>query len=86
VLGSAHWGCGYAAEALDAVLGYGFRELGLNRVEADIDPRNAASARVLERVGFCKEGFMPERWIVNGEAADTAFYGLLKRQWDARHA
>ncbi len=84
VLGSAYWGHGYATEALGASLEYGFRELGLNRVEADIDPRNGASARVLERLGFCKEGYMPERWIVNGETADTAVYGLLKRQWDAR--
>jgi len=80
----AYWGHGYATEALGAALDYGFRELGLNRVEADIDPRNAASANVLERLGFCREGYMPERWIVNGEAADTVFYGLLKRQWDAR--
>jgi len=84
VLGSAHWGHGYAAEALAAALEYGFGELDLNRVEADIDPRNGASARVLERLGFCKEGYMPERWVVNGETADTVFYGLLKRQWDAR--
>jgi len=83
-LGSAHWGKGYALEALEAALDYGFRELGLNRVEADIDPRNIASARVLERLGFREEGFMPERWIVHGETADTIFYGLLKRYWDAR--
>lgn len=85
-LGRAHWGQGYASEALRAVLDYGFHELGLNRVEADIDPRNGASAGVLERLGFCKEGYMPERWIVNGEAADTVFYGLLKRQWDLLEA
>ncbi|MFL6672495.1 MAG: GNAT family N-acetyltransferase [Massilia sp.] len=81
-LASAHWGKGYAGEAVRAVLDYGFRELGLNRVEADIDPRNVASAAVLERLGFRKEGTMPERWIVNGESADTAYYGLLKRYWD----
>jgi TetR/AcrR family transcriptional regulator len=84
VLGSAHWGRGYATEALRAVLDYAFRELDLNRLEADIDPHNGASARVLERLGFCKEGHMPDRWIVNGETADTDFYGLLKRQWEAR--
>jgi RimJ/RimL family protein N-acetyltransferase len=84
VLGSAHWGRGYVTEALTALLDYGFTELDLNRVEADIDPRNSASRRVLERLGFCKEGYMPERWIVNGEIADTAYYGLLKRYWDER--
>jgi RimJ/RimL family protein N-acetyltransferase len=81
---SPHWGHGYATEALTALLEYGFGELGLNRVEADIDPRNLASARVLERLGFRKEGYMPERWIVNGETADTVYYGLLKRYWDER--
>ena len=83
-LASTHWGQGYATEALEAALGYGFRELDLNRVEADIDPGNLASARLLERLGFRKEGYMPERWFVHGQTADTVFYGLLKRYWDAR--
>jgi [ribosomal protein S5]-alanine N-acetyltransferase len=83
-LARQHWGNGYANEALEALLGHGFGELGLNRVEADVDPRNAASARALERLGFRYEGLMPERWIVGEEICDTAFYGLLKRDWDAR--
>ncbi|WP_288380385.1 GNAT family N-acetyltransferase [uncultured Massilia sp.] len=84
-LGSAWWGKAYATEALSAALDYGFHELRLNRVEADIDPRNAASAAVLERLGFRKEGYMPERWFVHGQMADTVNYGLLKRYWDQRH-
>lgn len=76
-----YWGMGLATEALTAALAHGFDALDLNRVEADIDPRNEASARLLERLGFRAEGYMPERWIVHGEAADTAFYGLLKRHW-----
>lgn len=86
VLGRAHWGHGYASEALQALLGYGFDTLDLNRVEADIDPANAASGRVLEKLGFKREGYMPERWIVNGEPADTVFYGLLRSYWHARQA
>ena len=81
-LAGKHWGQGYATEALRALIGHGFDALGLNRIEADIDPRNAGSARVLEKLGFRKEGYMPERWIVGGEMADTAFYGLLRRYWD----
>jgi len=81
-LGSRHWGQGYATEALRAAIRHGFDALDLNRIEADIDPRNAASARVLEKLGFRKEGFMPERWFVSGEFADTVNYGLLKRYWD----
>ncbi|MFN3792423.1 GNAT family N-acetyltransferase [Massilia sp.] len=83
-LGSPHWGKGYATEALEVALDYGFHELRLNRVEADIDPRNGASAAVLERLGFRKEGYMPERWFVHGQMADTVNYGLLRSYWDAR--
>ncbi len=83
-LASRHWGHGYVSEALRAVIDYGFRELALNRIEADVDPANAASRRVLEKLGFREEGYMPERWIVQGEPADTVNYGLLKRYWDAR--
>lgn len=83
-LAREHWGKGYASEAVRALLGYGFDRLDLNRVEADIDPRNAASARVLERLGFQREGYMPERWIVGGEVCDTVFYGLLRSGWEAQ--
>ncbi|MCC2954203.1 GNAT family N-acetyltransferase [Massilia sp. IC2-477] len=83
-LGSAYWGKGFASEALEAAIDYAFHELRLNRIEADIDPRNAASAGVLERMGFRKEGYMPERWFVHGEMADTINYGLLRSYWDER--
>ena len=60
---------------------YAFQTLDLNRLEADIDPRNKASARTLERLGFQKEGHLRERWIVNDEISDTDLYGLLRREW-----
>jgi ribosomal-protein-alanine N-acetyltransferase len=82
-LARAHWGAGYVSEALRALLGHGFAALGLNRIEADVDPRNAASARVLEKLGFRQEGYLPERWIVQGEPADTVYYGLLRAYWNA---
>lgn len=85
-LGRAYWGQGFAAEALEALLDHAFHVLDINRIEADIDPRNEASARLLEKLGFRREGYMPERWIVHGEKADTAFYGLLRRYWDERAA
>ena len=86
-LGRPHWGRGYVNEALRALLGYGFGQLNLNRVEADIDPRNTASEKVLQRLGFLKEGHLRERWIVAGEVSDSALYGLLRSAWhedDAR--
>jgi ribosomal-protein-alanine N-acetyltransferase len=85
ILGRAHWGHGYMADAMPALLTHAFGALDLNRVEADVDPRNGASARLLERLGFRKEGFMRERWIVNGEICDTDYYGLLRADWLAAH-
>jgi ribosomal-protein-alanine N-acetyltransferase len=79
-----YWGQGLMAEALDGIVDYAFTTLGLNRLEADIDPHNHASAKALGRLGFKQEGFMPERWIVNHAFSDSAVYGLLKRDWDER--
>ncbi len=83
-LGRPYWGQGYMGEALQALVAYAFETLDLNRLEADIDPRNHASAKTLERLGFQKEGFMPERWIVGDEVSDTWFYGLLRRNWEKK--
>ena len=80
-LGSHAWGRGYMLESLIALLQYGFDVLDLHRVEADIDPRNQPSGRILERLGFQQEGLLRERWIVGDEISDTAFYGLLRREW-----
>jgi RimJ/RimL family protein N-acetyltransferase len=75
------WGQGYMHEALTALVAYAFGPLDLIRIEADIDPRNTASQRALERLGFIQEGLLRDRWIVNGEISDTGFYGLLRRDW-----
>jgi [ribosomal protein S5]-alanine N-acetyltransferase len=83
ILDPGEWGQGYMNEALSALLDFGFSELSLNRVEADIDPRNEASARSLERLGFTKEGYLRERWIVSDEVSDSSLYGLLFREWRA---
>jgi len=77
-------GKGLMHEALTALIGYGFGALDLNRIEADIDPRNTSSAKSLERLGFVKEGHLRERWIVDGEVSDTSLYGLLRADWRAR--
>jgi RimJ/RimL family protein N-acetyltransferase len=77
-------GQGLMHEALNAVVSWVFDELKLNRLEADIDPRNLASARSLERLGFECEGLLRERWIVGDEVSDSALYGLLLSRWTAR--
>jgi ribosomal-protein-alanine N-acetyltransferase len=83
-LGQAAWGHGYMSEALQALLDYAFGPVGLRRLEADIDPRNEPSLRLVERLGFRREGLLRERWLVDGEVQDSVFLGLLAREWLAR--
>jgi [ribosomal protein S5]-alanine N-acetyltransferase len=85
-LGREYWGQGYMNEALMALLRYAFEDLNLHRIEADVDPRNAASIRTLERLGFQREGYLRERWQVNGEIQDAFFYGLLRQEWKSESA
>ncbi len=86
VLGREHWGHGFMTEGVIALIDFSFAELGLRRLEADVDPENAASIALLERLGFVREGFLRERWLVAGEVSDSLFYGLLERDWRNRGA
>ena len=80
-LDDAAWGHGYATEAARALLQWAFDTLDLNRVQAETDTRNAASARVLEKIGFVREGTLREDCVVNGEVSDSWVYGLIRREW-----
>lgn len=80
VLGRVHWGQGFMHEALVALLGHAFDCMGLRRIEAEVDTRNASSARVLQRLGFTKEGLLRQRWVSKGEARDVEIYGLLQHE------
>jgi ribosomal-protein-alanine N-acetyltransferase len=81
VLGHAHWGRGYMHEALRSLIDCAFGELGLRRLEAEVDARNARSARVLTQLGFTAEGLLRERWLTRGEPCSVTVYGLLQREW-----
>lgn len=77
------WGQGYMSEMLPALIDHAFGALALHRLEADVDPRNAASLRTLEKLGFQVEGHLRERWQVAGEVQDSVFLGLLAPEWQA---
>ncbi len=81
MLGSFAWGQGYMFEALRAIISHAFSDMNLRRIEADTDPRNEPSLRLLDRLGFVKEGHFRERWVVGGEVSDSAMFGLLRRDW-----
>ena len=86
VLGHAHWGQGLMFEALDALLTQAFGGLGLRRIEAEVNPANTASVRLLERLGFTREGLLRQRWVAKGATYDVSFYGLLRDEWPAAAA
>jgi len=80
-LTEAAWGQGYATEAARAVLQWAFDTLDLNRVQAETDTRNGASARVLQKIGFLREGTLREDCVVDGVVSDSWVFGLLRREW-----
>ena len=82
----AHWGQGLAGEAVSLALAWGFAHLGLSRVEADVDPRNTASCRLVEKQGFRFEGVLRQRFHAAHEIQDSAMYGLLEAEWAQKMA
>jgi RimJ/RimL family protein N-acetyltransferase len=80
-IASRYWRQGYMTEALSALIGYAFGTLRLRRLEADVDPRNDRSLRLLGKLGFRREGLLRERWNVGQEIQDTVFLGLLAKDW-----
>jgi len=74
----AFWGRGYMTEALVRLLAFGFEELGLERIWATADIRNARSWRVMERAGMEREGVMRHHRCHRGEWRDSVLYGVVR--------
>jgi RimJ/RimL family protein N-acetyltransferase len=71
----------YGAEALTVLLEHAFASMQLRRLEADVDPRDPAALRTLEGVGFRREGYLRQRWLIGGELQDSLIMGLLGEDW-----
>ena len=78
-----YWGLGYATEAARAVLRYGFEEMRVNRIFAEHFSRNAASGRVMQKLGMRHEGSLRQHLVKWGETIDVELYGILREDWDA---
>lgn len=72
------WGQGYATEAAKGLVSYGFKVLGLNRVQAYCLAHNDTSMRVLVKVGMQKEGVARQGKSIRGRLSDIAYFGMLK--------
>ena len=65
-------------EALIKIVDFGFEHLEIHSIEANLNPDNQASIRVLEKAGFSKEGYFKENYFSKGEFLDTLTYSRLK--------
>lgn len=79
--GKSYAGRGYMREGIDLVLRQAFGPLKLHRVEANIQPENTASIRLVERLGFRKEGYSPKYLKIGGKWRDHERWAILKEEW-----
>jgi ribosomal-protein-alanine N-acetyltransferase len=72
---------GYMTEGLGLVLRHAFRQMGLHRLEANIQPRNRASRALVRRLGFRREGFSPRYLKVLGRWRDHERWAIVREAW-----
>lgn len=86
ILTPESWGKGTATEINTALVQFGFTTMGLHSIEAQIDPDNMGSRRVLEKLGFVQEGYYRENFYdpTKQQFCDTAVFSLLISDWQKR--
>ncbi|MCF7825322.1 MAG: GNAT family N-acetyltransferase [Candidatus Marinimicrobia bacterium] len=85
-VGHPFWGRGYATEAAQAILRYGFEELQLNKIYATHMTRNPASGRVMQKIGMDQEGVLKQHALKWDHFVDLAAYGILATTWQQHDA
>lgn len=80
-LGYSYWGRGIMTEAVRAIVTFGFDQMNLNRIEADCDAENYGSMRVLEKVGFRREGVQEDQYFEWDKFHDLVLFALLRRDY-----
>jgi RimJ/RimL family protein N-acetyltransferase len=81
VLNRKYWGRGYATELAEALLAFGFKELGLHRIYATCDIDNTASAHVMEKIGMQREACLREYRLQGNSWCDQLIYAILDHEW-----
>ncbi len=84
--GREHLGQGYGTDAMRVIVDYGFREMGLHRIQLDLVAFNQAGMRAYEKAGFVEEGRRREAVFHDGRWYDEVLMGILDHEWAARRA
>ncbi|HWT96360.1 MAG TPA: GNAT family protein [Terriglobales bacterium] len=84
IFDKAHWGQGFAGEAVTALIDFAFLLRGLSEITADIDPRNRASDKLLRRLGFRPTTYAERTFCIGGEWSDSQYFALSREDWLAR--
>lgn len=80
-IGKEWWNQGITSEALTRIIDFFFKELGANRIEANHDPRNSNSGKVMEKCGLVYEGTLKEGGLNNQGICDLSIYGLVAKDY-----
>jgi RimJ/RimL family protein N-acetyltransferase len=83
-LGREYIGRGYGTDAMRVIVGYGFREMGLHRIQLGVVSFNSAGIRAYEKAGFVEEGRHRESVLHDGRWYDTVLMSILDHEWAAR--
>lgn len=73
------WGKGYMYETINRMVRFGFEAMHLHSIEANVNPLNKRSQKVLERVGFKSEAYFRENYLFDGKFLDSVIYSLLEK-------
>lgn len=76
-----YWGKGMATEAMHAVLPYAFDRLGFHSIEANVNPENEPSKKLLQKLGFVQEAYFRENYFFEGKFLDSVIFSLLKDKY-----
>ena len=85
-LGREYIGRGYGTDAVRVIVDYGFREMGLHRIQLSVAPYNPAGIRAYEKAGFVEEGRHRESVLHDGRWYDEVLMSILDREWAARRS
>ena len=74
-----YWGKGYMYETINRMVKFGFENMKLHSIEANVNPENEKSKKVLEKIGFKKEAYFRENYLFNNKFLDSIIYSLLEK-------